>query len=106
MCARIKEGERALVELERYSLRLAWLQKHFLKSFQLLDGAIHRRIDGSDIEFGNLSSRTPAGIGHRETYFYEVVILVVVLNLTRWKTNFGQRLFLAFAVFLMERLDV
>jgi hypothetical protein len=102
----IKECERALVQLKGYSPRLAWLQKHFLKPFQLFNGSINWRIFRGDIEFGNLCSSTLTGIGDGKAYFYEVVILVVVLNFGRRKTNFCERLFLAFVVFPLEGRDV
>lgn len=95
MFGSIKECERALVQLQGYTLRFAWPQKHFPKSFQLLDGSIYWRIYGGDIEFGNLCSSTLAGIGDRKAYFCEVVILVVALNFAHRKANFCEGLFLA-----------
>src|SRR5580704_8465597 len=106
MFVRIKECERALIQLKTYSPRLAWPQEHFLKSFQLFDGSIYWRIYRGDIELGNLCSGTPAGIRDRKAYFCEVVVVVIVLNVAHRKTNFCERLSLAFVVFPLERSDV
>ena len=106
MFASIEECERALVQLKSYSPRLAWLQKHFMKSFQLFDGSIYWRIYRGDIELGNLCSAIPAGVGYRKAYRCEIVIVVIVLNVTHRKANFCERWFVAFVVFPLERSDV
>ena len=94
MTAGVKESERALVKFKRYSLRLARLQKHFLKSFQFLYRPRNRWIFFADVELSNFSSGALARIGHRKAHSDQAVVITVVFL----KLSFCKAVFLAVAL--------
>ena len=80
MPAGVKESERALVKFKGYSLRVARLQKHFLKSFQFLYRPGNWRIFFAYVELSNFSSGALAGIGHRKAHSHEAMVIPRFLN--------------------------
>src|SRR5271165_2723176 len=99
MPAGVKESERALVKFKGYSLRLAWPQEHFLKSFQFLNRPENWRIFFAYVELSNFRSGALAGIGHRKAHSYEATVILVVFL----KPGFHEAAF--HAVVLLSRLD-